>query len=80
MSNIKQTKEGLVEKTSGRKIESPLDINPGDVVFSKRDNCKVTVNTVTNKGILCDWFTDTQLHRELISENELQLLQPVSSS
>ncbi len=24
-SNIKQTKDGLVEKSSGRKIESPLD-------------------------------------------------------
>jgi len=25
MSNIKETKDGLVEKSSGRKIESPLD-------------------------------------------------------
>ncbi len=25
MSNITETKEGLVEKSTGRKIESPLD-------------------------------------------------------
>jgi len=25
MSNIEQTKDGLIEKSSGRKIESPLD-------------------------------------------------------
>ena len=26
MSNIKQTKDGLMEKSSGRKIVSPLDL------------------------------------------------------
>ncbi len=27
MANIKQTKDGLIEKSTGRKIESPLDID-----------------------------------------------------
>ena len=28
MSNIKETKDGLVEKSTGRKIKSPLDVEP----------------------------------------------------
>lgn len=56
MSNIKETKSGLIEKSTGRKIESPLDIKCGDVVFCKEHNCNVTVNKVLEDGVLCDWF------------------------
>ncbi len=70
-SNIEKTKGGLVEKSTGRKIRSPLDMHPGDVIFSKEHDCKVTVHEVTNKGLLCDWFTGTQHHRKLIQEHEL---------
>ena len=71
MSNVKQTKDGLIEESSWRKIKSPLDIGPGSVIYSKEHDCKVTVSEIINKGILCVWFTGTKYHREIISENEL---------
>lgn len=70
-SNIVKTKDGFVEKSTGRKIESPLDISTGDVLFSKKSNCKVTIHEITENGIICDWFIGTQHHRKLIQENEL---------
>jgi len=43
----------------------------GDVLFSTKNNCKVTVNKVSENGILCDWFVETTLHREIIEREDL---------
>ena len=41
-------------------------IKTGDVLFSTKNNCKITVNKITENGVLCDWFTGSTLHREII--------------
>ena len=71
MSNIKQTKDGLVEKSTGRKIRSPLDMHPGDVIFSKEHDSKVTVREVLDTGVLCDWFSNTKHNQGLIPFEKL---------
>ena len=40
----------------------------GDVFFSKEYNRNVTVHEITDEGVLCDWFVDTEHHREFVLE------------
>ena len=55
-----------------------VEYKTGDVLFSKENNCKVTVEAVTTDGqIVCVWMdNDGHMHRELFSSNELGIIQP----
>ncbi len=48
----------------------------GDVVFSKKYNCKVTVREIVDDGIICNWFDFDDLkygnlNREKLLINEI---------
>ena len=63
-SNITLTKDGLVEKSTGRKIESPLDIEPMLRLEALNAVSKTKVDSVHHLLVHTDW-----VYNYLISGN-----------